>query len=67
MLGLSHKNLEVYKISLKLVEEVYKVTKAYPKEEHFVLVSQIRRAAISVCSNMRKERRNFRKMKKTIL
>lgn len=52
MLNLSHKNLEVYKISLALVKEVYRVTKAYPKEEQFVLVTQLRRAAVSVCSNL---------------
>jgi four helix bundle protein len=52
MLSLSHKNLDVYKISLKLIEEVYKATKEFPREEIFVLVSQIRRAAISVCSNI---------------
>ena len=52
MLNLSHKNLEVYKISLDLVKEVYRVTKSYPKEEQFVLVTQLRRAAVSVCSNL---------------
>jgi four helix bundle protein len=52
MLNLSHKNLEVYKISLNLVKEVYRVTKSYPKEEQFVLVTQLRRAAVSVCSNL---------------
>ena len=52
MLSLSHKNLDVYKISLKLIEKIYKATKEFPKEELFVLVSQIRRAAISVCSNI---------------
>ena len=52
MLNLSHKNLEVYKISLKLIKEVYAITKGFPKEELYVLVSQIRRAAISVCSNI---------------
>ncbi len=52
MLQLSHKNLQVYQFSLKLVKEVYQHTKAYPKEEQYVLVSQIRRAAISVCSNI---------------
>ncbi|MBL0272954.1 MAG: four helix bundle protein [Chitinophagaceae bacterium] len=52
MLNLSHKNLEVYKISLNLLEEVYSATKGFPKEELYVLVSQIRRAAISVCSNI---------------
>lgn len=52
MLKLSHKNLDVYKISLTLLEEIYKATKQFPKEEQFVLISQIRRAAISVCSNI---------------
>jgi four helix bundle protein len=52
MLNLSHKNLEVYKFSLVLVKEIYKHTKLYPKEEQFVLVTQLRRAAISVSSNL---------------
>ena len=52
MLTLSHKNLDVYKISLNLVKEVYKATAHFPKEEQYVLISQIRRAAISVCSNI---------------
>ncbi len=52
MLSLSNKNLDIYKISLKLIEEVYKATKEFPKEELFVLVSQIRRAVISVCCNI---------------
>ena len=52
MLNLAHKNLEVYKITLLLVKEVYLITKSYPKEELYVLVSQVRRAAISVCSNI---------------
>lgn len=52
MLQLSHKKLKVYEFALDLVTEVYKHTKSYPKEEQFVLVSQLRRAAISVCSNI---------------
>lgn len=52
MLNLSHKTLEVYKISLKFVKEIYKATRQFPKEEQFVLISQIRRAAISVASNI---------------
>ncbi|MDX2048194.1 MAG: four helix bundle protein [Chitinophagaceae bacterium] len=52
MLNLSHKKLDVYRISLKLVEEVYKVTRTFPKEEQFVLITQLRRAVISVCSNI---------------
>ncbi|MEP6846154.1 MAG: four helix bundle protein [Panacibacter sp.] len=52
MLDLSHKKLDVYKISIELIKEVYKHTKNYPPEERFILVSQLRRAAISVCSNL---------------
>ena len=52
VLNLSHKKLDVYVISLKLVKEVYTTTKTFPKEEQFGLISQLRRAAISVCSNI---------------
>ena len=52
MLDLSHKNLEVYKIALLLVKEVYTVTKLLPKDEVYGLVSQLRRAAVSVSSNL---------------
>jgi four helix bundle protein len=52
MLHLSHKKLDVYNIALKLVKEVYTVTKTFPAEERYVLVTQLRRAAISVCSNI---------------
>lgn len=52
MLNLSHKKLDVYIIAMKLVEEVYRITKEFPSEERFVLTSQLRRAAISVCSNI---------------
>lgn len=52
MLELSHKKLEVYKVSLNLVNEVYELTKLFPKEETYVLVSQLKRAAISTSSNI---------------
>ena len=75
MLNLSHKNLEVYKMSLKLIEEVYKATKSFPKEELYVLVSQIRRAAISICSNIaegasrisKKEKKRFYEISRSSL
>lgn len=52
MLNLSHKKLDVYQIALKLLKEVYDLTKKFPKDEQFVLASQVRRASISVCSNI---------------
>jgi len=52
MLNLSHKKLDVYKISLQLVKEVYFLTKSFPKEEQYALVNQLRRAATSVSSNI---------------
>ena len=52
MLQLSHKKLDVYQIALKLLEEVYNATRLFPKEELFVLTAQLRRSAISVCSNV---------------
>lgn len=52
MLNLSHKNLEVYKMSLLLVKEVYAITKGFPKEKQFALVNQLRWTVISVCSNI---------------
>jgi len=52
MLKLSHKNLDVWKKSIELVSEIYKLTANFPKEEQFGLTSQIRRAAISIPSNI---------------
>lgn len=48
----SHEDLKVWQESMDLVEEVYKVTACFPKEEIYGLTSQIRRAAVSVPSNI---------------
>jgi four helix bundle protein len=48
----SHKDLKVWQNSIELVSEVYAITKNFPKDELFGLVSQIRRAAISIPSNI---------------
>jgi len=47
-----HKNLDAWKSSMDLVEVVYSLTLAFPREEKFGLCSQMRRAAISVPSNI---------------
>ncbi len=48
----SYKELKVWKKSIDLVKEIYKITNKFPKEEIYVLVSQMRRAAISIPSNI---------------
>lgn len=52
MLELSHKKLEVWKLSMEVTKEIYKLTAAFPKEELFNLTSQMRRASASVVSNL---------------
>jgi len=47
-----YEKLEVWKTAHKLTLEIYMLTKKLPKEELFGLLSQIRRAAISVESNL---------------
>jgi four helix bundle protein len=47
-----HENLEAWKCSIDLVKHVYDATKAFPKEETYGLVMQMRRAAISIPSNI---------------
>ena len=44
--------LEVWQNSLNYVKTIYEVTNSFPKEELYCLISQIRRAAISVSSNI---------------
>ena len=48
----SHKDLTVYKESMNLVEEIYKITSTFPKEERYGLTSQMRRAVVSIVSNI---------------
>lgn len=52
MLKLNHKKLEVWKRSIELVKEIYRITKHFPENETYGLVSQIRRAAVSITSNI---------------
>lgn len=52
MLKLSHKKLDVWKLGIKLVKQIYNLTKTYPKEELYGLTNQMRRAAVSVPTNI---------------
>ena len=47
-----HKKLDVWKISMDLVVEVYRLTDAFPPKETYCLTDQIRRSAISIPSNI---------------
>src|SRR3989344_8804995 len=48
----SFKDLIAWQKGHELVLEIYKITKAFPKEEQFGLTNQLRRAAISLTSNI---------------
>ncbi|WP_413533362.1 four helix bundle protein [Empedobacter brevis] len=60
----SHKDLLVYQKSLDLVTSIYSITNHFPKEEQFGLTSQLRRASVSIPSNIaegagRKSKKEF--------
>lgn len=48
----THKDLDVWKKSIEFVTELYKVTKNFPEEEKFGLTNQLKRASISIPSNL---------------
>jgi four helix bundle protein len=48
----SYRDLVAWNKAMELVTEIYRVTHAFPKEELFGLVSQLRRAAVSIPSNI---------------
>ena len=62
-----HKKLDVWQASMRATRVVYELTKTFPEEEKFGLVSQMRRAAVSIPCNIaegaarqgKKEFRNF--------
>lgn len=47
-----HKKLRAFELADEIVVLVYSTTKSFPKEEMFGLTSQMRRAAVSVPSNI---------------
>lgn len=48
----NYEKLEVSKLANELIRRIYKITEDFPKEEMYCLVSQIRRAVISVLLNI---------------
>ncbi len=48
----THKDLDTWKLSMDLVEDIYLETSKFPKEELYGIIPQMRRAAISIPSNI---------------
>jgi len=48
----THKDLDVWKKSMGLVKEIYELTQDFPKEEIYGIIQQIRRADVSIPSNI---------------
>ncbi len=75
MLKLNHKKLEVWQQSIEFVDLMYELTNIFPSEERFGLISQLRRASVSVSSNIaegsarksNKERARFYEMARSSL
>ncbi len=65
LMSFNHHDLEVWEVAMELVEETYLVTKLLPSEEKYGLFSQMRRAAVSIPSNIaegksRSSKKDFR-------
>ncbi|MGM0546199.1 MAG: four helix bundle protein [Bacteroidota bacterium] len=52
MINLSHKKLDVWRASIKLTAIIYELTLLFPKHELYGLTSQLRRASVSIPSNI---------------
>jgi len=48
----THKDLDVWREAVLLAEDIYRISRKFPKEEMFGLTSQMRRAAVSIASNI---------------
>jgi|KBSSwiStaDraftv2_1062776.scaffolds.fasta_scaffold751091_1 four helix bundle protein len=48
----SYRDLEVWQRSMRLAKRIYQVTQKFPRDERFGLTNQLRRAAVSVPSNL---------------
>ena len=48
----THKDLDVWQVSMELVKDIYALTKNFPSDEKFGLINQLRRGAVSIPSNI---------------
>ena len=47
-----YKELKAWELSISIVTDIYKITEKFPRQEQFGLTNQIRRAAVSIPSNI---------------
>jgi four helix bundle protein len=47
-----HKRLDVWQISVEFVTDIYQLVKTFPNEERYALSDQLRRASVSIPSNI---------------
>ena len=52
MLNLNHKKHDVWKMSVSFVTMIYELTRDFPKSEVYGITNQLRRAAVSIPSNI---------------
>jgi four helix bundle protein len=62
----TYRELEIWREAMEVCEEIYRITDEFPKKEQFTLTSQMRRASISIPSNIaegfvRKHAKEFRR------
>jgi len=58
----NYKTLEVWKLSMETIKDIYEITKSYPKEEKYGLINQTNRAVVSIACNIAEGMgRNYKK------
>jgi four helix bundle protein len=58
-MGQSYRDLTVWQKAMALVSEVYRITRVFPRDELYGLTSQLRRAAVSIPSNIAEGQARF--------
>ncbi len=48
----TYRDLNIWRLGIELVKEIYKLTEKFPRQEIYGIVNQMRRAAISIPSNV---------------
>jgi four helix bundle protein len=57
----THKDLEIWKRGIELVEKIYKLSSTFPKEESYGIISQMRRSVVSYPTNIAEGAARFSK------